>query len=243
MGAPGEFESFSFQTSEGVPIEIRESPPRAREQETHFQPAPGRLDTPVYSLSKPVVVSADNQSFQLAYTSSITDCTLRIFSDRAAVLKNVPLPPSSGTLLRFLVPMEKGDRIWGFQLAEASPGAAQGALELAGAGTAPFVHGFAVAGDGLTVDGSVAVLAASPGSVSARITEAAREQMMRGTWVLSLGLDPNSAGGRVSFMSSDGRKALFDVSPTSGAFPGLSLQRDASSFSPARSGSRALSRA
>jgi hypothetical protein len=68
----------------------------------------------------------------------------------------------------------------------------------------------------LTVDGSVAVLAASPGAVSARISEAAREQMNQGTWVISLGLDPDSAGGRVSFSSDGGKTAVFDISPTAG---------------------------
>lgn len=216
LGCSGRFESFSFQTLAGHPIELRESPPRPREQETRFQPTPAHSASPVYSLSTPFVVPAESQSFQIAYTSSIPDCTLSIFSDPHAVLKRVPLPPSSGTLLRFLVPIAKGDRIWGFQLAESSPGAAQGWLELAGAGTAPFIHGFAITRDALTVDGSVAVLAASPGSVSARITEDTRKQMMSGLWVISLGLDPNSAGGRVSFSSPEGNKALFDVSPTSG---------------------------
>jgi hypothetical protein len=170
----------------------------------------------VYSLSTPAVTAAENQSFQLAYTSSITSGTLRIFSDKDTLLKSVPLPPSSGTLLRFLVPIAKGDRIWGFQVAASSAAGGQKSLDLAGAGTAPFVHGFAIKSDGLTVDGSVAVLAASPGAVSARISEAAREQMNQGTWLISLGLDPNSAGGRVSFSSADGKTAVFDISPTAG---------------------------
>jgi len=216
LGCSGRFESFPFQTSEGVSIEIRASPPRARERESHFQPTRARPASPVYSLSNPHVVPAENQSFQLAYTSSIADCTLRIFSDRATLLKSVPLPPSSGTLLRYLVPLAKGDRIWGFQVAESSAGTAQGSLDLEGAGTAPFVHGFAIKSDGLAVDGSVAVLAASPGAVSARISAATREKMMQGTWLISLGLDPDSAGGRVSFASPDGKTAIFDISPTAG---------------------------
>lgn len=216
LGCSGKFESFPFQTSGDVSIDLRESPPRARERESHFQPTPGHLDSPVYSLSTPLVIPMENQSFQLAYTSSITDCTLRIFSDRATVLKSVPLPPSSGTLLHFLVPLAKGDRIWGFQVAESSAGTGQGSLDLVGAGTAAFIHGFAVKSDGLTVDGSVAVLAASPGAVSARISEATREQMMQGTWVIFLGLDPDSAGGTVSFSSTEGKTAVFDISPTAG---------------------------
>jgi hypothetical protein len=216
LGCSGRFESFSFQTSDGVPIEIRESPAQGREQETRFRPTRARPASPVFSLSNAFVVPAEGQSFQIAYTSSIADCTLSIFSDPHAVLKRVALPPSSGTLLRFRIPVAKGERIWGFQLSEASPGTAQAFLELAGAGTAPFVHGFAIANDGLTVDGSVAVLAASPGSVTARMTEDTRKQMMSATWVISLGLDPNSAGGRVSFWSPEGKKALFEVSPTSG---------------------------
>ncbi len=216
LGCSGRFESFPFQTSEGVSIDLRESPPRAREQESHFQPTPGHLDSPVYSLRTPGVIPVENQSFQLAYTSSIADCTLRIFSDRATVLKSVALPPSSGTLLRFLVPLAKGDRIWGFQVSEGPAGTARGSLDLAGAGTAPFVHGFAITSDGLTVDGSVAVLAAAPGAVSARISEATRKQMMQGTWVISLALDPDSAGGRIGFSSAGGKTASFSISPTAG---------------------------
>jgi hypothetical protein len=216
LGCSGKFESFRFQTAEGVLIDIRESPPRAREQESHFQPTPARPATPVYSLAAPVVTPAENQSFQLAYTSSIRKGTLRIFSDRDTLLKSVPLPPSSGTLLRYLVPLAKGDRVWGFQV-EGSPAATgQEALDLAGAGTAPFIHGFTIKSDGLTVDGSVAVLAASPGAVSARISEATREQMNRGIWMISLGLDPDSAGGRVGYSSAEGKTVVFDISPTAG---------------------------
>ncbi|HYW84444.1 MAG: hypothetical protein ACHQ1F_11855 [Spirochaetia bacterium] len=215
LGCSGKFESFRFQTAEGVLIDIRESPPRALNQESHFQPTSARPATPVYSLATPVVTPAENQSFQLAYTSSIKKGTLRIFSSRDTLLKSVPLPPSSGTLLRYLVPLAKGDRIWGYQV-DGSSAARGEALDLAGAGTAPFIHGFEIRGDGLTVDGSVAVLAASPGAVSARISEAAREEMNQGTWVISLGLDPNSAGGRISFSSAERKTAVFDISPTAG---------------------------
>ncbi len=216
LGCSGKFETFRFQTAEGVLIDIKESPARPREQESHFQPTTAHPATPVYRLSTPAMTSNENQSFQLAYTSSIKDSMLRIFSDKDTLLKSVPLPPSSGTLLRYLVPLAKGDRIWGFQVAGSSSAGGQESLDLAGAGTAPFVHGFAIKSDGLTVDGSVAVLAASPGAVSARISEAARAQMSQGTWVISLGLDPNSAGGRVSFSSADGKTVVFDVSPTAG---------------------------
>ena len=216
LGCSGKFESFRFQTAEGVLVDIRESPPRALDQESHFQPTAARPATPVYSLATPVVTPSENQAFQLAYTSSIRNGTLRIFSNRDTLLKSVPLPPSSGTLLRYLVPLAKGDRIWGYQVDGSSATTGQEALDLAGAGTAPFIHGFAIKSDGLTVDGSVAVLAASPGTVSARISEAAREQMNQGRWVISIGLDPDSAGGRVSFSSSEGKTAVFDISPTAG---------------------------
>ncbi len=216
LGCSGKFESFRFQTAEGVPIDIRESPPRAREQESHFQPTAARPATPVYSLATPVVTPSENQSFQLTYTSSIRNGTLRIFSGKDTLLKSVPLPPSSGTLLRYLIPLAKGDRIWGYQVEGSSAATGQEALDLVGAGTAPFVHGFAIKSDGLTVDGSVAVLAASPGAVSARISEATREQMNQGMWVISLGLDPDSAGGRVSYSSAEGGTAVFDISPTAG---------------------------
>jgi hypothetical protein len=216
LGCSGKFESFRFQTAEGALVDIRESPPRPLNQELHFQPTPARPGTPVYSLATPVVTPAENLSFQLAYTSSIRKGTLRIFSSRDTVLKSVPLPPSSGTLLRYLVPLAKGDRIWGYQVDGSPAASGQEALDLAGAGTAPFIHGFAIRSDGLTVDGSVAVLAASPGAVSARISEATREQMNQGMWVISLGLDPDSAGGRVSYSSAEGKTVVFDISPTAG---------------------------
>jgi hypothetical protein len=81
-----------------------------------------------------------------------------------------------------------------------------------GAGTGPFVHGFSIGADSLTVDGSVSVLAASRGAVSARIPPATQEEMARGTWMISLGMQPESAGGRVVFTAAGGKSASFDVS-------------------------------
>jgi hypothetical protein len=233
LGCAGRFESFPFRTAEGGQIALRESPPRGREQETLFQPTPARPSSPLYSLGHPLVIPAGNQSFQLSYTSSLAGSVLTIFSDRKTVLTRAALPASRGTRMRFLVPLGKGDRIWGFQLSEAQGAAGVpqpasgvpqpasgvpqlGSLELSGAGTAPFVHGFAIDADGLAMDGSVAVQASSQGVISARISDPTRTQMSQGTWMLELGLDRESPGGTVRFTAPDGERAMFEVSPTFG---------------------------
>jgi hypothetical protein len=232
-GCSGRFESFPFQTADGTRIELRQSPRRSGGDEALFKPAAGRLATPVYRLASPQVVQAGGQAFALSYTSSIADCRLTIFSEKNSPLKSIVLPPSSGTRLRYLVALQKGDRIWGFQLSAASAAEAGGSLELAGAGTAPFVHGFMIEQDGLAVDGSVAVLSASRGSVTARITAATREQMATGTWLIAVGMQPAAAGGgAVTLISAEGRSVLFEVSP-SHAPDRLSFARGCVSFLPA----------
>jgi hypothetical protein len=230
-GCTGRFESFAFQTADGATIELRQSPRRPRGEETHFQPTAARPSTPLYQLAQPIVIPSGRQAFALSYTSSISACRLSILSDKGAPLKTVSLPPSSGTKLHYLVPLEKGDRIWGYQLSVPSGAAANGVLDLAGAGTAPFVHGFAIEPDGLAVDGSVAVLAASRGSVEARISAATRDEMAGGIWLLSIGMQPEAAGGAVTLTAEDGRSVVFDVSPSHGPVP-LQFARGSVDFLP-----------
>jgi hypothetical protein len=212
LGCSARFESFGFQTAEGVRIDLRQSERRARDREATFPPSPDRPVSPVYTLGKPLTVAARGQAFAISYTSSLPDCTLTIFSDKNTALKKATLPASSGTPLRFLVPLAEGDRIWGFQLSNLNAGAA-GSLEMRGAGTAPFVHGFAIEAGGLRVDGSVEVLSASRSRVTARSPHRTREEMEQGTWVISLGQPTEAAGGRVVFTSAEGASAAFDVGP------------------------------
>ena len=211
LGCSTRFDSFPFQTAEGARIEIRASQRAAPGEEVLFRPSPARPSTPVYGLAAPFVVPEGNQSFAFSYTSDIRECTLTIFSDRKTALAVVALPASSGTRLRFLVPLHRGDRIWGYRIATA-PGAAHGSLELMGAGTSPSLHGFSIGVDSLTVDGSVGVLAASKGAVSARIPPATQEEMAQGAWMISLAMKPEPAGGRVVFTAAGGKSAVFDVS-------------------------------
>jgi hypothetical protein len=214
LGCSARFETFDFQTAEGTHIGIRQSERRARDREAIFPPAADRSESPVYTLEKPLAVTSRGQAFSFSYTSTLPDCTLTIFSDQKKPLRNVKLPASSGTPLRFLVPVAEGERIWGFHLSDPAPaGGEAGSLEMRGAGTAPFVHGFAVEADGLTVDGSLEVLSASPSRVTARIPPRTREEMEQGTWMISLVQPTESAGGRVVFTSDQGRSAAFDVGP------------------------------
>ena len=230
-GCSGRFESFPFQTADGARIEMRQSSRRSRGEEARFQPAAGRLATPVYTLASPLVVPAGGQAFALSYSSSIPDCRLTILAGKDSPLKSVLLPPSSGTRLRYLVPLQKGDKVWGFQLSAAAAAAGE-SLELSGAGTAPFVRGFAMEQDGLAVDGSVAVLSASRGAVDARITDATRQQMAAGIWVIRVGMQPAAAGGAVTLISAEGKSVVFDVSP-SHAPDRLTFARGCVSFLPA----------
>ena len=186
----------------------------------------------MYQLAHPLVIPSGREAFALSYTSTIAECRLSLLSAKSSVLKSVPLPPSSGTRLRYLVPLQKGDTIWGYRFSVPSPAAANGILDLAGAGTTPFVHGFAIEPDGLAVDGSVAVLAASRGSVEARIPSATRDQMAGGIWLLTIGMQPDAAGGAVTLTAEDGRSVVFDVSPSHGPVP-LQFARGSVNFLPA----------
>jgi hypothetical protein len=213
-GCSSKFQGFTFQAPEGARIEIWQSARVSREQETRFQPDAGKLSSPEYHLAPPVVVTSFGEAFAFSYTSNIGTCTLTIFSDRNKVLKSFALPATSGNSLRFLVPLDMGSRVWGYQLT-ASSGSARSTLTLEGAGILAFVHGFSIDPGLLTVDGSVEVLSASAGSTSARLTEASRAEMGSGIWLLRLTLGDGAAGGSVVFSDSGGRNAAFEVNPAS----------------------------
>jgi hypothetical protein len=213
-GCSTKLQAFRFEAPEGARIDIWQSGRVPRDQETRFQPVAGRLSSPEYHLASPVTVSSSGDAFAFTYTSDFGPCTLTLFSDTSKVLKTFPLPATSGNPLRFLVPLDRGSRIWGFQLT-APAGATSGTLTLSGAGILAFVHGFSMDPGLLTVDGSVEVLSASAGSVSARLTEASRTEMKDGIWLLRLTLADSAAGGRVVFSEPGGATAAFDVNPAS----------------------------
>ena len=213
-GCSSKFQSFPFEAPEGARVQIWQSGRASREAERQFTPAAGRLSSPEYHLAAPVALVSSGESFALTYSSDLRACTLTIFSDRNKVLASAPLPRTSGNPLRFLVPLQTGSRIWGWQLS-VSPGAAAGTFTLAGAGVLTLVHGFAVDPGLLTVDGSVEVLSTSTSATSARLTEATRREMEAGIWLVRLTLGEGAAGGRVEFSDPGGGRAVFDVNPAS----------------------------
>ena len=208
-GCSGKFETFAFQTAEGARIDIWQSPRVPADREALFRPGADRKISPVYHLAHPLVVESNGQSFALSYTSDIPRSTLTLLSDGKTSLTAAVLPPTAGNPVRYLVALERGSRIWGYQL---SSDAAQGTLTLRAAGTAASVHGFLIDDTGLTVDGSVEVLSASADSVTARLPEATREEMGQGTWLLSL--DAGKPGGRVAFTDAGGKTMSFDLAST-----------------------------
>jgi hypothetical protein len=207
------FESFAFQTAEGTHVQIWQSGRVARDQEARFTPTAGHIASPVYRLDKPAL-SAPGQAFAVSYTSSVPTCTLTLFSDKNKVLKSVTLPATSGNALRFLVSLETGSRLWGYQFS-APKDAAQGTLAMTGTGTSAYVHGFLIGANELTVDGSVEVASASAGVVSARIPAATRDEMASGIWCITLLPQEGAAGARIVFSDAEGRKASYDVNPAS----------------------------
>ncbi len=224
------FESFSFITSDGKRVEIRESPGRNREKEAVFEPSAAHPSSSLYMLRSPVRATAERLAFALAYTSTLENAKLTLYSDRKQILRSAILPASGGARIRFLVPVSAGDRIWGYQLTDVSENGSGRSLVLKGAGTAPYVHGFSVSSDTLTVDGSVSVLEAGPDGASARIGVATRQDMGRGAWSIRLELAPQAeasgapapraaaqdAGGTISFIDSDGKSATFDIDLAAG---------------------------
>ena len=219
-GCTARFEAFPFVTSDGRRIEIRESPGVSRDKETVFAPTAARASSPMYSLRDSVQATGSRPAFALSYTSTLPETRLTIFSDRKKVLRAVELPQSREIPIRFLVPLAAGDRIWGFQLGARADSRTGESLVLRAAGTAPYVHGFAISSGGLAVDGSVSVLEASAARVSARISDAAREEMGRGTWVIHLQLDEGAdvrQEGTISFTGSGGRSVTFAIDRSAGS--------------------------
>ncbi len=212
-GCSARFQSFPFVTAAGDRIEIRQSPGRSPEQEAVFAPTREHLSSPLYTLQHAVEITGARQAFGLSYTSSLPDCTLTIFSDRNKALRSVTVPPSTGGPIRYLVPLADGDRIWGYQLSASGGAGPDQSLHLMGAGTSPAVHGFLLSAEGLSVDGSVEVLAVGPDGVSARITPATQKEMAQGIWAIRLTMagQPRDAGGSIRFTSANGASALFSV--------------------------------
>ena len=213
-GCSSKLQGVVFETPEGARVDIWQSPRVSRDQEARFTPDTGRPSSPEYHLASPVVVASSGESFALTYSSDFGPCTFTIFSDRNKVLKSFPLPSTGGTPLRFMFPLERENRIWGWQLS-APTAAARGTLTLRGAAILAFVHGFAIDPGLLSVDGSIEVLSASAGSASARLTEASRTEMGSGIWLLRFSLGEGAAGGRVVFTETGGRSAAFEVNPAS----------------------------
>jgi len=213
VGCAARFESFSFVSSDGSSVDIWQSRRVARDAENRFQPSASTSSTPVYHLAKTQVVGADGQSFAFSYTNTVPHAILTLYADKNTVLAKGTLPAVGETKVRFLFPLERGARLWGYQVSTASD--TTGALTFTSAGFGPSVHGFSIDKDTLSTDGSVEVLSASPGTLSARITSATREQMANGIWVLSIGMGEGAAGGRFIFTDPAGKSATFDVNPAS----------------------------
>jgi hypothetical protein len=219
-GCTVRFQSFPFVTATGERVEIRQSPGRSREQETVFAPKAAQLSSPLYSLRHAVQIDGSRQAFGLTYESSLPDSRLVVFSDRNTVLRSASLPPSPGIPIRYLVPLAEGDRIWGYQLKAGSPAGSDQSLHLMGAGTAHAVHGFDLSAEGLSVDGSVEIMAVGPDGVSARITAATQKEMARGIWTIRLGMTPGwqlrDSQSTIRFTSADGAQAVFSVDQAAG---------------------------
>ena len=214
VGCSSKIQGFAFEAPEGARVDIWQSPRMPRDQETRFTPGAGRPSSPEYHLASPVVVASTGESFALTYVSDFGPCTLTIFSDRNKVLKSFPLPSTGGSPLRFLFPLEKESRIWGWQLS-APAGQTRETLTQQGAAVLAYVHGFVIDAGLLSVDGSVEVLSASTGAASARLPEVTRTEMGSGIWLLRFTLGDGAAGGRVLFTEPGGRSEAFEVNPAS----------------------------
>ena len=224
-GCSGRFETFAFQTAEGARIDIWQSPRVAADREALFQPRADHAASPVYHLARAITVETNGVSFGLSYTSDVPRTTLTLLSDKNTTLATTALPATAGNPVRYLVPLARGSRIWGYRL---SSDATQGTLTLRAAGTAPSVHGFLIDENGLSVDGSVEVLSAGTDAVTARLTEATQAEMGQGTWLISL--DGVAPGGRIVFKDAGGATAAFDLSAFGG--PRLDFARGSIPFLP-----------
>lgn len=233
-GCTARFESFPFVTAQGQQIEIRQSPGRSRDQEAVFAPSAASLTSPLYSLGKPLAITASRQAFALSYTGTLADGRLSILSDRKTVVRSVRLPPSGSITLRYLVPLSSGDQIWGYQLSAGSPARVGESLQLKAAGTSQFVHGFEISPEGLSVDGSVEVLAAGPEGTMARITEETRKEMAQGIWQIRLDVaqpEMQSRDDAIRSTGSDAQQAVFTLDAAA-APASISFARGSTGFLP-----------
>jgi hypothetical protein len=170
-------------------VELRESPGAPPEREGLLEPSGQRRGTPVYRLAKPVTVGGEDPAFVIGYASDIDSLALTVFKDRDEPLLTVELPPTGDLALRRQAALKPGSRIWGFRI-EAGPG--EGSLALRAAGLEPLAHGFRFDPDGLTLDGSVEVTAASP-TLRASLSAGLRDEMRAGQWQIELEIPEGDA--------------------------------------------------
>ena len=74
--------------------------------------------TPKYSLKKPWLVEYESDSFYIQYTSD-TDIILELYMDKDSI-REVDLPGSE-SIIRYQIPLSKGDIIGGFRLRNGNP--------------------------------------------------------------------------------------------------------------------------
>ncbi len=214
VGCSARFTGFAFTTAEGGRIDLWQPRGLATRSITTYR-APRDSATPLYHLGSAVTAAA-GQAFAITYASGVAGATLELYSNQSTVLRKVALPPTSGNPVRFLVALEPGDVVWGFRVVLAA--AAAGEITLQGAGTAASVHGFSFANGALTVDGSVEVRADSAGGADIRFPAATRDEMSRGTWLLSVILSPGGRGGTITFSGTGSARRIFALDPA--ASPG-----------------------
>lgn len=229
----GRLERFPLTLAGGGSIALRESPAARPDREGMLAPATGGRATPLYTMRRPLAVSATGQAFAVSYTGSLADARLALLGDGRTVLAEVSLPaPPVGGTFRFLVPLRQGDLLRGFQVSTPST---EGSFELLGAGIEPLVRGFSVRGSEIVLDGSVTEVSLSPGRMLARLSRPARDAMAAGPWRITLGADPAAgspfAGGSITLESASGARARFSVEQGS-ALAAISFHAGALGFVP-----------
>ena len=100
-GCSARFEAFPFRTAEGGMIDIWQPAGGGARAAPLFH-APAEKSTPLYHLGA-AVVTATGQAFAITYATGLRAAQLVLYSDRSTVSKRVPLPPTSGNPVRFLV--------------------------------------------------------------------------------------------------------------------------------------------
>ncbi len=184
------FESFPFLLADGTRVRMRESPGKHRDREGLLEPATGESATPLYRLDGPATVAGDGQAFAVFYSSSLEDCLLTVYSAEGAILTRSSLPQTGKLSFRMLIPIEAGNRIWGFRLSSESR---EGTFRMLAAGIEPRMRGFSIRDETVTLDGSVAVTKSSSDSMEILFTKTAREEMTGRRWLLRLELASESA--------------------------------------------------